>query len=157
MSLEQALAENTAAIRELAAITKDLLAVRVDAIEKVGAAAASTKTSTKKAAEETKANISASPEDRKDPASDNPYEGIKEIIAGYIGGTQREEERAARKAKVKALLNHEKVKKADVSDASAVDHIMESAIDLFKSQMRKLVEKGDLTEAPAPKSDDLDL
>jgi len=161
VSLEQLLAENTAALREMASVTKELIALRSDAIEKVGAAAAATSTTRKKTDTKTDAgtgaNISTSPEDRRDPAdSSNPYDGVKELIAAYIGGSPREEERTARKEKMKALLNHEKIKKAGVETAKNVDDIMESAIDLFKSQVAKLTEKGDIT-TPAKAADDLDL
>lgn len=160
MSLEQALAENTAAVKELIGISKELLAVRTEALEKVGTAAVSTtKKADKPAADakktEDKPQISTSPENR----TENPYEGIKELIAEYIGGTDREEERAARKEKVKALLNHEKIKKPDLPADARPDasNIKEDAIDLFKDQIGKLKAKGDITEPPKKASDDLDL
>ncbi|PBB41740.1 hypothetical protein CK222_21530 [Mesorhizobium sp. WSM3866] len=163
MSLEAAIAENTAVMKDLLAATKDLLALRNDAIDKVSAAVnnsgkgakgkadtAATTTTETKGDDAGKGQISTSGEDRK-----NPYEGIKELIAGYLVEIDRPEEREARKAKIKALLNHEKVKKADVADATAVDHIKEDAIDLFKDQIAKLKAKGALTEPK--KSDDLEL
>ncbi|RVC70421.1 hypothetical protein EN759_04185 [Mesorhizobium sp. M00.F.Ca.ET.038.03.1.1] len=167
MSLEAAIAEHTAALKantavntELLAATKDLLALRNDAIDKVSAAVNSGKGAKGKTTETTttetksddagKGQISTSGEDRK-----NPYEGVKELIAGYLGEIDRPEEREARKAKIKSLLNHEKIKKADVADATAVDHIKEDAVDLFKDQIAKLKAKGALTEPK--KSDDLEL
>ncbi|MER8924290.1 hypothetical protein [Mesorhizobium sp. M0859] len=162
MSIETAIAENTAAVLKLVAVTESLLSLRTEAFEKVGAAvtAAGKGTAAKdkpKADDKPKdnGNISTSPENRV-----NPYEGIKELIAGYITGTDRAEERDARKAKMRDLLNHEKIKKSDVAADAKPDasNIMESAIPLFKEQIVKLTAKGDITEAPkAPASDDLDL
>lgn len=171
MSLEAAIAEHTAALKantaintELLAATKDLLALRNDAIDKVSAAVNSGKgakgkdaekkddKAADKGAETSKTDngqISTSGEDRK-----NPYEGIKELIAGYLGEIDRPEEREARKAKVKALLNHEKIKKADVADATAVDHIREDAVDLFKKNIEALKAKGALTTPAETKKDD---
>ncbi len=155
MSLEQAIADNTAAIQQLVAISTKLYELRTDAIEQVRSAAASTKGSTTKKtddkpsdagkAAEQKANISTG-EERVDP--NDRAEEIKTAIAGYIGGTEREEERAARKEKVKALLNHEKIVKPE-------------SIDLFLKNIAGLTAKGDITEAPKaadkPASDDLDI
>lgn len=150
MSIEQALAENTKAVLALVDISTQLLNVRQDAIEKVAAVAKPA--TTKKADDKLKPNISASPEDRKE----NPFEGMKEAIAGYLGGDDmRPEEREARKGKIKALLNHEKIKKADhQGDATKAEHIMESAVPLFLDQIAKLTAKGDLTE-PKAAADDL--
>lgn len=157
MSLETAILENTTALNALLAATKDLLSFRTDAVEKVAAAVAAS--TGKGAATKDKpktdtaatgnGNISTNPEDRKE----NPYEGIKELIAGYLGEIDRPEEREARKEKVKALLAHEKIKKPDVAEAKSAEHIMESAIPLFKEQIAKLTAKGALTE-PAKKADD---
>ena len=157
MSIEQALAENTAAIKELIATNKELLAARsetMNKIESITSASSGSKKATEKPTEKAsdKPQINTSPEDRKE----NPYEGVKDIIAHYLAGTDREEERAARKEKVKALLNHAKIKKPDVETATAVDHIMEDAVPLFKEQMAKLEAKGDLVPV-AKKDDDLEI
>lgn len=161
MSLEQALAENTAAIKELLASNKELLSARHESMAKLESIASSTgkKNGDKPAAETKKADdkpqISTNPENRQE----NPYESIKELIAEYIGGTDREEERAARKDKIKALLNHEKIKKPDLPADARPDasNIKEDAIGLFKDQVAKLKAKGDITEPPKKSSDDLDL
>lgn len=172
MSLEATLAEHTAALKEntsmisaLLGATKDLLALRTDAVEKVTAAVAASgkgkadakkdepkKDDAAKGADAGKGAISTSPEDRK-----NPYEGIKEVIADYVGEIDREEERQARKEKMRNLLNHEKIKKADVETATKADHIREDAIDLFKSQVAKLKEKGAITQPAEAKKEEDDL
>lgn len=162
MSLEQVIAENTAALNKLIEVSQNLYNLRADAIETVKAAAGATKAAPKpadkKAAEEPKPNISTDPENRVDP-NDNPYEGIKELIASYVGGTDRDDERAARKEKIRALLNHEKIAKPGLAAdrKPSADDIRPDAIDLFKSQIAKLKEKGDITTPPAPKSTDDDL
>jgi hypothetical protein len=160
MSLEQQIADLTAATKahtaatiELLAITKDLRDIRAEAIETVrsaattGGKAGTTKAETKPAATkaaDTKPNISASPENRIDPLVT-----IKDSVAAYLTGTDRPEEREARKLKVKALLNHPKVKRPDVADATSVEHIMDDAQALFIDQIGKLVAKGDITEPAA--------
>lgn len=134
MSLEAAITANTAALEKLIAVTGDLLNLRNDAFEKVGAAVKATSTKGKDK-EDAKANISSSPEDRKNPeegAAGNPYEGIKELIAAYLAGAADAGERDRRKPLVKQLLNHSKIKKEGVTDPKSADDIKESAIQLFK-------------------------
>lgn len=171
MSLEAALAEHTAALKEntavvtlLHAATKDLLSLRNDAIDKVSAAVGATgkgkdkakgdepKKDEPKGDDAGKGQISTSPENRV-----NPYEGVKEKIAKYVTGTDRQEERDARKEKVRKLLNHEKIKKADVETATAADHIREDMVPKFMEKMDEFIAAGDLTEAPKKSSDDLDI
>lgn len=159
MSLEAAIAELTTTMKELISETKELRSMRSEAIDKVAGALSNvsgTKAKeTKPAKEETKAKADPKPEPetKEDTVS---YEGLKELVAKYVTGTDREEERTARKEKVKALLNHEKIKKPDAPDTKSLECIMESAIPLFRSQMEKLIEKGDITSPPTS-SDDLDL
>lgn len=155
MSLEAEVKELKESVLELTKVTRALMELRADAIEKVGAVATKVTTTKKKDADEPKANISSGVEDRKNPEED-VYEGVKELIASYIGGTDRAEEREARKEKMRALLNHEKVKKAGVETAAQVDDINPDAVPLFKDQVNKLIAKGDLTEVKKA-SDDLDL
>ncbi|QPC91497.1 hypothetical protein [Mesorhizobium sp. INR15] len=159
MSLEAAITENTAVMKDLLAATKDLLSLRTEAVEKVTAAVNAgkgktdtAKTTETKVAEADKGQISTSPEDRK-----NPYEGIKEMIAGYVTEIDRPEEREARKEKVRNLLNHEKIKKPEVEKATAADHIKEDAVDVFKKNMEALKAKGAITQPAEAKSDDLDI
>ncbi|MER9524019.1 hypothetical protein NKI96_10585 [Mesorhizobium sp. M0292] len=175
MSLEAALAEHTAALKANTAMTeallgatKDLLSLRTDAVEKVTAAVAASgkgkasepkkdeaKKDEAKGADAGKGQISTDPENRT-----NPYEGIKDSIAEYLSEIDRPEERDARKVKVVALLNHEKIKRADLpADAKPdVANIKEDAIDLFKKNLAGLKAKGALTEPAAKKADDdLDL
>lgn len=167
MSIETALAENTAAILKLVAATDSLLALRTDAIEKVttavnaasgkGAKATEAKKDDAKKDEPKgddagKGQISTNPEDRK-----NPYEGIKELIAEYVTEIDRPEEREARKQKMRDLLNHEKIKKADVEKATSADHIREDAIELFKKNVAGLKAKGAITQPAEVKKDDDDI
>lgn len=158
MSLEQKLDELNTNIAKLINVTQALHDLRADAIEKVTAAAASPGAGKGKKTDETKAepvkaetgNISKSPEERVDTT-----EEAKTLAADYISGSDREDERAARKAKVKALLNHDKVRAEGVkAGEGGLANI--GNFKLFKDQIAKLTEKGDITEAPA-KSEDLDL
>lgn len=156
LSLEAQLTELTAAVTKLTNITQALHDLRADAIEKTTAAAATgSKASTKatkddKPADDKKAAISESPENRV-----NPIEALTDAASDYIGASDREEERAARKEKVKALLNHEKIRDPKVEAGKGLfSTIQPEAHDLFKSQIAKLKEKGDIT---TPKTVDDDL
>lgn len=155
MSLEATISELTAAVSKLTVITQALHDLRADAIEKTTAAAATGSKATTKVKETEKpaadkGAISETPENRADP-----IEALTQLAADYIGGSDREEERAARKAKVKALLNHEKIRDPKVNDGDGkFGTIRADAHDLFKSQIAKLSEKGDIT---TPKKADDDL
>ncbi|MEH0291782.1 hypothetical protein V6R98_02335 [Agrobacterium sp. CCNWLW71] len=155
MSLEATISELTAAVSKLTVITQALHDLRADAIEKTTAAAATgSKSATKtKEAEKPAADkgaISESPEDRV-----NPIEALTDAASDYIGASDREEERAARKEKVKALLNHEKIRDPKVEAGKGLfSTIQPEAHDLFKSQIAKLKEKGDIT-TPKKAEDDL--
>ncbi|UVK46758.1 hypothetical protein BPNPMPFG_002466 [Mesorhizobium sp. AR07] len=164
MSIETAIAENTAAIHALIASNASLLALRTDAFEKVNAAVgkaaaakdkpapAADKKSDETAATTTNGAISTEPENRV-----NPYEGIKDMIADYLGEIDRPEEREARKGKIKELLNHPKIKKDGVASATKADDIREDAIDLFKKNVAGLKAKGAITEPAAKKEESDDL
>ncbi len=150
MSLEQLISENTAALRELVAETKALRELRADAIEKVTATAASAgkKTETKKD-DGAKSNIQSGAENRVDPR-----EELINLSNDYLNGSDREEERAARKQKIKALLNHDKIKVAGTAaDAGKFNTIREDAFETYKKQIAKLVEAGDIT-TPAVADDE---
>lgn len=149
--LLKALVENTE-------VTKNLIALRTEAIETVKGAAASTpkasaaKATTAAAAttETAAASTTTATETPAAATTDTKvYDELAASIGAYVGGTTRDDERAARKAKIKALLQHDKIKKpgtpADVFDAA---NIMDDAIQLFKDNLQGLIEKGDLTEAP---------
>ncbi|SDJ26152.1 hypothetical protein SAMN05428983_0874 [Agrobacterium fabrum] len=155
MSLEAAVTELTSSINKLINITQALHDLRADAIEKTTAAAATGPKSTTKAdkADKTAADkgaISDNPDNRV-----NPIDALTDAASDYIGASDREEERAARKEKVKALLNHEKIRDPKVEAGKGLfSTIQPEAHDLFKSQIAKLKEKGDIT---TPKKADDDL
>lgn len=157
MSLETAIAENTAALKDLITTIKSDMSLRSDVVKRLEAKDAGSKgaASTKKA-DEAKPNISTG-EERKDPAETDPREGLRELVAKYLSGTDREDERTARKEKVKALLNHDKIRKPDVEKGKAkgADDIMDDAIETFKKNLNAQIEKGDITPAPKAADDDL--
>ena len=154
MSIETKLEELTKSVTELTKVTQSLLELRADAIETVKGAAAPKAAAPKAAAAAPKAETKAEPEAKSDG---DAYAGIKDMIATYVSGTDRDEERAARKTKVKSLLNHAKVKKPDVENATSVDHIMEASADMVRKNLQKFIDAGDLTEAPSADADDLDV
>lgn len=85
--------------------------------------------------------------------SEAVYAELATSIGAYIGAATREEERAARKDKVKALLNHPAIKKEGLAADAAPDtkNIKDDAIQTFKDNMQMLIDKGDLTQ-PATSS-----
>lgn len=154
-SLIDALNENTAALKASMEVRTEALAVAKDAMtteaapEKPAAEkpAKTTKTTkTEKAKDEKPAEV-ATVEDVPAVEEADAYDGLKELIAGYMG-VDRPEERAARKEKVLALLNHPKIKKSDLPADAKPDasNIALDSIPLFKRQIELLHEKGDLTE-----------
>jgi len=101
------------AIRDLTEVTRALLALRAEAIEKVSVAAAPAPKTGKAAAPkadpkaEEGREITDSPEDRKDAADAADAadaDPVKDKIVEYIGATKSAEERDARKAKVAEIL-----------------------------------------------------
>ena len=165
MALEDKIDALIVALNENTAVTKALAELRTEAVETVRKAAepkalAELRTEaveTVRKAEVRKAEVrkAEAPEVRKaeapeeDPKSEVSYEGIPELIAGYVGGTEREEERAARKAKIKELLRHDaicKPEKKGETEAFDAQDIKPDAVGLFRDQIRLLTEKGDLTQ-----------
>ena len=149
MSLEEEISKLTVAITGLTSITEKLTSLRADAIEAVKKdAAPAPKATTTKAADKPK-------EEEKPSGVD--HAAIRAAMADYIGATDRENERAARKTKLKELLNHAKIKKEGVETATSSNHIAEGSVGLFLDQVAKLKAKGDLTEPEKAAADDLDL
>lgn len=136
-----------------AALTRSI-EVRVEAID----VAKNVKAAADKPADKPKATDkpTETKKDAEKPAGDEAYAGLKEIVADYLGATDRKEERAARQEKVVALLKHEKIAKKDLpADAkSDLSNIAVENIPLFKDQMKKLKEKGDLT---TPETEEVSL
>ena len=113
------------------------------AAEKKAAAAAEKAAAEKAAAEKAAAEKAAT-----DSAATDHNAALRELIAAYFN-VSRKEERAARQAKVIALLNHPKIKNPAVPADAAPDtgNIAPEAVELFKSQMKLLADQGDLTVA----------
>ncbi|WP_191569127.1 hypothetical protein [Paracoccus yeei] len=149
MALEDKLDALTAALTENTAVMKTLIEMRAEAVETVRNAAAPAKST--KASEKAAAEASKPKDDAKasEPAAEADYTGLPELIAGYVGSATREEERAARKDKIKKLLRHEQICKPEkIGDTEAYDamDIKPDAIALFKEQIKLLTEAGDLTK-----------
>lgn len=153
MSIEEHLAKLTSAVEALTATTNALTALRADALETVKKEAAPAPKAEKPKAEKPKEE----PKTETAPA-DDVHAKMREAVADYIGEIDRANERAARKEKMKALLNHEKIKKPGVETATSTDHIADASIPLFLDQVAKLKAKGALTEPEkAAAEDDLGL
>ncbi len=137
------------AIRDLTEVTRALLALRTEAIEKVSAAAAPAPKTGKEAkpktdpkAEEAR-EITDSPEDRKEAGGDP----VKDRIVEYIGATKSAEERDARKAKVAEIL-----KKVGARKHSEIPADKTKA---FINTMNKFIAEGDiLTPEEEPRDED---
>lgn len=150
MALEDKIADLAAKIDQLAAVTQTLIEVRTDAVETVrntAKPAASKKAEAPKA--EPKAEAPKEEPKQAAPADEANYDGIPELIAGYVGGSTREEERAARKDKIKKLLRHDaicKPEKKDETEQFDAQDIRPDAVDTFREQIRLMTEAGDLTK-----------
>lgn len=167
MSIENKIDNLTAAIEKLIHVNEALIALRTDAIERVEASSKTPSKSTK--ATETKTTETTS------QATGEPADGVKkefdechELMVQYIKGTDRPEEREARKTKVQTLLRHKAIvrpeilenppKKANGTDAYAVTDVLDEKVGVLKKNLNKLVSEGDITEAPAADtSEDNDL
>lgn len=154
MSLEANIAALTEAVVALTDITTKLHSLRADAIEQVTAAAkpgAAKKAAAAKADEpaaEPKAEAKAEA-----PAADAPtpeFLKMKKSVADFLGGSEREEEREARKAKVRELLANPKVA------ATKLEDVKPELYPAIESAMTRLIAAGDLTK-PAGAEDPLDL
>ena len=146
MSLEETIKENTAAILKLVEVTTGLATLRTEAIENVKAAAASPKAAAK--VKEVAATAVAEEKPEPAPVEDPVHGELTKKIAGYLTSTDREDERAARKAKIISLLNHEQIKRADVAADAAPDtkNIKPEAMQMFKDNLDNLIARGDLTQ-----------
>lgn len=160
MALEDTIIELTGAVKHLIAAVEADTKLRGAVLEKaeVIAQKADTKatkaTKTEKPVDEAKAAKTEKPvEEAKAEEPSSAETEIKELFASYIGGTEREEERDARRGKLSKLLNHEKVKKADVDNATKTSHIKPEAYAIAIKNIKKLIEDGDITTPPAASDD----
>lgn len=160
MSLEANIAALTEAVVALTDITTKLHSLRADAIEQVTAAAkpgAAKKAAAAAAkADEPAAEPKAEPKAEtksEAPAADAPtpeFLKMKKSVADFLGGSEREEEREARKAKVRELLANPKVA------ATKLEDVKPELYPAIESAMTRLIAAGDLTK-PAGAEDPLDL
>lgn len=147
MALEDEVKSLNENILQLINVTKELLAVRTEAVETVRTAAAP-KATTKAAAETKAATTNADA----GGISVEVGEKMTAAIAGYIAGATRDEERAARKEKIKALLRHDQIVRPEfkaVTDSYDAMQVKPEAVQLFLDQIGMLVQKGDLTQPAA--------
>lgn len=159
MSLEQALADHGKKLDELIALKKREIELREQGLEAVGKAAEKAGVAKKETkAAEPKAEKVEKPA-AKDDGADDLIEQAKNKIAEYVSGTDREEERKARKLKIKKLLNNEKVKKSDAPENTTnLADVKPEMIGAVIKNVEKYITAGDITEpAPATGGDDLDI
>lgn len=158
MSLEANIAALTEAVVALTDITTKLHSLRADAIEQVTAAAkpGAAKPGAAAKADEPAAEPKAEPKAEtksEAPAADAPtpeFLKMKKSVADFLGGSEREEEREARKAKVRELLANPKVA------ATKLEDVKPELYPAIESAMTRLIAAGDLTK-PAGAEDPLDL
>jgi hypothetical protein len=126
MALEDKIDLLIAAIEKNTKVTESLMNLRAASIEEIKQAAASTSTKKTAPKSETKsetktdekpkdsANISKTPEDRKDPgddrASKKEYVELAEVIRGFVGMDDNAELREERAALVKKIFDHDQIK-----------------------------------------------
>lgn len=153
MSIEQALAENTAAIKELTAVVIAGNEGRAAVLE--AAQAASTKATTTKAAAKADKPAAEKPAEKpaeaKAAAGDTPsVEDVNAAIVKYVGGTDRTEERDARKAKVAGVLKKFSPEGTAKPNGGTLAEDKRAA---FIKTVDAWIEAGDLTEPPAAEAD----
>jgi|TARA_R100000935_G_C2749300_1_gene129072 hypothetical protein len=150
MALEDEIKSLKETVAQLVDVTKELLAVRTEAVETVRTAAAP-KTTGAKATAAAEAKPAASSTDAS-TISVEVGEKMSAAIAGYIAGATRDEERAARKDKIKALLRHDQIVRPEfkaVTETYDALQVKPEAVQLFFDQIGMLVQKGDLTQPAA--------
>ncbi|MFC7704847.1 hypothetical protein ACFQXB_11635 [Plastorhodobacter daqingensis] len=158
----------TAETQRLIGVSEKLYKLRAEAIEIVKSEAApaekkatpaktSEKVADKPAADEPKANISASPEDRKDPAVETPAatdgfsdEDLKEKIKEYVA-VDDADERKARAAKVKEILGKVGAKTAPEVPAEK----RKAFVNTINKFLKEVEENGWLTKTAEAADDDL--
>jgi hypothetical protein len=166
MTLEEMLGGLTAALNENTAELKRANDARPDAIAAVREAAAAGKAPAKKAtdpkpAEATKALESAAAKSADACVTDEQAGAISAKVGEYVSAATRDEERVARRAKMRELLLHPSVI-MDGTDTAAtakvdVKNVKGSAYDTVIATISKKIEQGDLTSAPAATSGVVDL
>lgn len=159
MALEDEMKALRESVEKLTEVTTKLLEVRTDAVETVRSAAAPKGKAADKATDKPKETPAAETKSA-DTISEETAKKMQESIAAYVSGSDREEERTARKTKIRSLLRHEKIclpEFRDNTETYDAMHVMPSAVELFFEQVRLLNEKGDLTEAPKASGGALDI
>ena len=156
MALEDLLKDLTAEIAKLNTSTAQLVSLRTEAIESVKAAAGAAPKATKAAAEKAAAAPVEKPADppaAESVASTAVYDQLSARVAAYVSAATREEERVARKGKIRALFQHDKIKKPGTPpDVYDTFNVMDEALGLFGQQIELLIAAGDLTQPAATTS-----
>ena len=153
MALEDLLKDLTAEIAKLNTSTAQLVSLRTEAIESVKAAAGAAPKATKAAAEKPAAEKPADPPAAESVASTAVYDQLSTRVAAYLSAATREEERVARKAKIRALFQHDKIKKPGTPpDVYDTFNVMDEALGLFGQQIELLIAAGDVTQPAATTS-----
>lgn len=154
MSLEQAIADLGNKIDENSALLRREIELREQGLAHVAAAADKVAASSTKATKAQKEEAPAKTEAK----GDDQTEAAKTKIAEYVGGTDREEERKARKLKVRNLLNHEKIKKPDAPENHTdLQYVKPDALGAVIKNIQKLIDAGDVTKPATSDDDDIDI
>lgn len=145
MSLEAKIDALTAAVEKLNTTSENLLALRSAAIDEIKGAAtaakAPAKAAAKKAEDAPAKTAEETPAAAAGDAGTNRLAEVQAVCAKYAGGSDRTEERDARKAKLTWLFGKVGAKKlAEIPEGK------EAAVIKAVNQ---LIADGDLTEAPA--------
>lgn len=161
MALEEAIKALIEATLALTQETKDLKALRADAIESTRKAAGAAATSTKAADKAPATTTAAVVDDAAVTALRTKAKGLQQE---FVKGTTREEERKARTDKVKFLLRHETLVRPEVlttpptnaagQETFSVADVRDDALLKLIKNLEKLIKEGDLTKPPAAAADD---
>lgn len=152
MSIEQALAENTAAIKDLTAAVlagNEGRAAVLEAAQNASTKATTTKATTKKDDKPAAEKPAEKPADTGD--TDGPtVEDVNAAIVKYVGGTDRTEERDARKKKVAGVLAKFSPEGTAKPNGGTLAEDKRAA---FIKTVGTWIDAGDLTEPPAAEDD----
>ena len=153
MALENGLASLEEKIDTLIGLFQQDIELRKASLEKVSEAVA--KSGGAAAKKTTEAAADKKETAKAEASGDDKMAEAKKLVAKYVGGTDRDEERSARNKKVVGLLSHEKIKKPDAPEkVKDLKDVNPKALASVIKNLEKYINDGDLTTPPAADEDD---
>ena len=152
MALENGLASLEEKIDTLIGLFQQDIELRKASLEKVSEAVA--KSGGAAAKNTTEAAADKKETAKAETSGDDKMAEAKKLVAKYVGGTDRDEERSARNKKVVGLLSHEKIKNPDAPEkVKDLKDVNPKALASVIKNLEKYINDGDLTTPPAADED----